>query len=151
MIKDYDEYIRRNLKRGISAKDMNISFFKEKELQYKSSVQDLQEEFKKNWDLIKREFDDTVHKVIDYWDSDRWRRGFVNKFIQPAGYGSASSPPSSPIRKRSYEIDEESDNDNSKKRKSTFEPSANNNSANSLKDLASRIFGRKSNDETKSL
>ena len=38
IIVDYDKYLRRNLKRGLSRKQLNISFMKEKEIQFKVGV-----------------------------------------------------------------------------------------------------------------
>ena len=40
IIKDYDVYIRRNLKRGYSAKDLNVSYVKEKQLKLQEKVED---------------------------------------------------------------------------------------------------------------
>jgi len=41
IVKDYDAYVRRNLSRGFSAKDLNISFFKETQLQMEKTYEDL--------------------------------------------------------------------------------------------------------------
>ncbi|CAO3624003.1 unnamed protein product [Cunninghamella blakesleeana] len=41
IVRDYDAYLRRNLERGVSAKDLNISFLKEQEIKTKKSIDDM--------------------------------------------------------------------------------------------------------------
>jgi choline-phosphate cytidylyltransferase len=41
IVRDYDMYIRRNLSRGYSARDMNIGFMKEKQVQIREGVSSL--------------------------------------------------------------------------------------------------------------
>ncbi|KAI8073126.1 cytidylyltransferase-domain-containing protein [Gongronella butleri] len=41
IVRDYDSYLRRNLERGVSAKDLNISFLKERRIRTKKSIDDL--------------------------------------------------------------------------------------------------------------
>jgi len=39
VVKDYDHYVRRNLSRGYSRKDLNVGFLKEKEIKFKAKIQ----------------------------------------------------------------------------------------------------------------
>ncbi|KAI8340908.1 hypothetical protein BC941DRAFT_418556 [Chlamydoabsidia padenii] len=44
IVRDYDAYLRRNLERGVSAKELNISFLKEQEIKTKKSIDDLRKQ-----------------------------------------------------------------------------------------------------------
>ncbi|KAI8098352.1 uncharacterized protein B0P05DRAFT_521598 [Gilbertella persicaria] len=46
IVRDYDAYLRRNLERGVSAKELNISFLKETEIKTKKSIDDLKNQLK---------------------------------------------------------------------------------------------------------
>ncbi|CAO3609681.1 unnamed protein product [Cunninghamella echinulata] len=60
IVRDYDAYLRRNLERGVSAKDLNISFLKEQEIKTKKSIDDIRkhilnavlDHFEQSHDLI---------------------------------------------------------------------------------------------------
>lgn len=42
IVKEYDDFVRRNLSRGYSAKDMNISFFKEQSIKLSNTIENVQ-------------------------------------------------------------------------------------------------------------
>ncbi|OBZ87594.1 Choline-phosphate cytidylyltransferase B [Choanephora cucurbitarum] len=46
IVRDYDAYLRRNLERGVTAKELNISFLKERKIKTKKSIQDLRKTIK---------------------------------------------------------------------------------------------------------
>ncbi|KAK9765373.1 choline-phosphate cytidylyltransferase [Basidiobolus ranarum] len=89
IVHDYDEYLRRNLERGISAKDLGISFFKEQELNVKKQVSGIRDTIRQNWhgtrDEIKYELDEfknEVRQTFQLWEdrSQEFVRGFTNMF-----------------------------------------------------------------------
>ncbi|KAJ2718890.1 choline-phosphate cytidylyltransferase [Coemansia sp. Benny D115] len=49
IVRDYDKYLRRNLERGMSPKELNISFLKEQELNIQKQVLAIREQIKKNF------------------------------------------------------------------------------------------------------
>ncbi|KAG2172205.1 hypothetical protein INT43_004746 [Umbelopsis isabellina] len=67
IVRDYDSYLRRNLERGVSAKDLNISFFKEQEIKTKKSLQQLRA---------------TVNETMIFWEGRRneFIKGFTGVF-----------------------------------------------------------------------
>ncbi|KAI9593375.1 hypothetical protein BDF19DRAFT_424549 [Syncephalis fuscata] len=89
IVRDYDAYLRRNLQRGMTAKELNISFLKEQELNVKRSVDEMRESIRRNWlgtreellseiDLLKN----GVKHTLRVWDerSTEFVKGFINKF-----------------------------------------------------------------------
>ncbi|KAJ2800922.1 choline-phosphate cytidylyltransferase [Coemansia guatemalensis] len=89
IVRDYDKYLRRNLERGMSPKDLNISFLKEQELNLQKHVSDIREQIKKN---IRGTREDLVGELEDlkaelrhtklFWEDRRqdFVRGFSSMF-----------------------------------------------------------------------
>ncbi|OMJ07603.1 putative choline-phosphate cytidylyltransferase [Smittium culicis] len=48
IVRDYDKYLRRNLERGLTAKELNISFIKEQELSLQKHVEGIRNHIKKS-------------------------------------------------------------------------------------------------------
>ncbi|KAI8356834.1 hypothetical protein B0O80DRAFT_384425 [Mortierella sp. GBAus27b] len=75
IVKDYDQYLRRNLERGVPAKELGIGFFKEQEVKLKKSAHDLRSSIQQNWtgtkDELKHEIAslrNDLRQVIDVWE-----------------------------------------------------------------------------------
>jgi len=115
IIKDYDLYVRRNLSRGYTAKELNVSFMKEKRLQFrekmesmKSKMEEMRNDVLHKWEEKSREF---VHNFVDLFSRD----GRFNQWLNEgrARVAKAISPPPSPTGRSSpndYD-DEDEDND----------------------------------------
>lgn len=63
IVKDYDIYVRRNLARGYSAKDLNVSFLKEKKFKFQNKMDELRDKVNEKksdlftkWEEKSREF-----------------------------------------------------------------------------------------------
>ncbi|PAA94164.1 hypothetical protein BOX15_Mlig001873g2, partial [Macrostomum lignano] len=71
IILDYDVYLRRNLKRGLSRKELGISYMKEKELQVKET-----------FSTMRDRIGQTRRELIGKWEqqSNRFVSGFVSVF-----------------------------------------------------------------------
>eukprot|EP00297_Palpitomonas_bilix_P014356 CAMPEP_0113899030 /NCGR_PEP_ID=MMETSP0780_2-20120614/19758_1 /TAXON_ID=652834 /ORGANISM="Palpitomonas bilix" /LENGTH=234 /DNA_ID=CAMNT_0000891059 /DNA_START=31 /DNA_END=735 /DNA_ORIENTATION=+ /assembly_acc=CAM_ASM_000599 len=65
IVKDYDVFVQRNLKRGIPAKDMNVSIFKKTRLEMKDTVT--------QWKRKQKEIQSWVEKKTE---------SFVNDFVE---------------------------------------------------------------------
>lgn len=50
----YDDYVRRNLKRGYTGKQMNVSYMKEKQLQVEDKVNDFKKKFKSSVEMANK-------------------------------------------------------------------------------------------------
>lgn len=89
IVHDYDVYVRRNLERGVSAKDLNISIFKLGEYQMQKSVRELggklqsrleaeEQNIRRNWKSTK----DEVNDALIAWESrsHEFIKGFAGLF-----------------------------------------------------------------------
>lgn len=89
IVHDYDIYVRRNLERGISAKELNISIFKMGEYRMQKSVRELggklqsrleaeEQNIRRNWESTK----DEVNEALSAWESrsHEFVKGFVDLF-----------------------------------------------------------------------
>lgn len=71
IIKDYDMYVRRNLQRGYTAKELNVSYMKEKKIQFTEKVDKLKDKG--------REWKDKGKEWLDNWQ-DRSNE-FIGNFL----------------------------------------------------------------------
>lgn len=90
IVYDYDTYVRRNLSRGVSPKDLNLSFLKESEIKVSDSVNQIrgklkerlkadEEDVKKNWENTK----DELFETLLNWESKS--HDFVKDFVELFG------------------------------------------------------------------
>lgn len=101
IVKDYDLYVRRNLARGYSAKELNVSFLKEKKFRLQNKMDELKDKGKRVMNEVKGD-------IITKWEEKS--RDFIETFLLLFGRDSitniwdkskgrlmqALSPPSSP-------------------------------------------------------
>lgn len=104
IVRDYDIYVRRNLARGYSAKDLNISYLSEKKIRLQNKMHELKDKGKRVMDTIGERKDDMIAK----WEEKS--REFIENFLLLFGKErltniwneskgkimSALSPPNSP-------------------------------------------------------
>ncbi|KAF7720882.1 T-complex protein 1 subunit beta [Apophysomyces ossiformis] len=101
IVRDYDSFLRRNLERGVSAKELNISFLKEQEIKTKRSIEELRKQIKtavmdqlQSWENQSHDFikgfagmfgaETVVEKFL------RKRRMVTQKFYSPSSSGDTS-------------------------------------------------------------
>ncbi|KAJ8983137.1 hypothetical protein NQ317_014712, partial [Molorchus minor] len=104
IVRDYDIYVRRNLARGYSAKDLNISYLSEKKIKLQNKMHELKDKGRRVMDTIGERKDDMIAK----WEEKS--REFIENFLLLFGKErltniwneskdkilNALSPPSSP-------------------------------------------------------
>lgn len=103
IIRDYDVYVRRNLSRGYTAKELNVSFMKEKKIQFqekvdlmKGRIADKRQELFHKWEEKSREF---IGNFMDLFSRDgRLNQLFTEGRLRMVR---AISPPSSPAESSS--------------------------------------------------
>ncbi|XP_058103959.1 choline-phosphate cytidylyltransferase 2-like isoform X3 [Magnolia sinica] len=85
MLKDYNQYVMRNLARGYSRKDLGVSYVKEKQLRVNMGITKLREKVKEHQEKVGQKLH-TVAKTAgrhhNEWveNADRWVAGFLEKF-----------------------------------------------------------------------
>jgi len=105
IVKDYDSYVRRNLARGYTGKQMNIGFVKEKQIQMednikklKEKVQDRYNKVQKEWSKTKRivdflkKFGGRVEKMVGLEDSGDFSDSDLSGFLSPERFLSSPEP-----------------------------------------------------------
>lgn len=108
IVRDYDIYVRRNLARGYSAKELNVSFLKEKKIKLQEKVDKLKHKGKNLIDVIGETTDDVLSKweeksreVIDHFVMFFFRKPLKmlssskRKIMNAIGSDSSSSPTTS--------------------------------------------------------
>lgn len=117
IIVDYDKYLRRNLKRGLSRKELNISFIKEKEIQLKEKVDELRSNFgvkRKRMlnDWVGRSRD-LVTNFLEVFGSDgkvsEWLRHTSGRMVE--GVRAMSPPPENGRRRKARRQESDTDSE----------------------------------------
>jgi choline-phosphate cytidylyltransferase len=68
IVRDYDQYIDRQLKRGTSRKELNVSWLKKNELEIKRNMLELRDSIKTNWATTGQELSKDFKQ---FWQSSR--------------------------------------------------------------------------------
>jgi choline-phosphate cytidylyltransferase len=68
IVRDYDQYIDRQLKRGTSRKELNVSWLKKNELDVKRTMAELRDSIKANWTTTGQEL---TKDFRQFWQSSR--------------------------------------------------------------------------------
>ena len=67
-MRDYEQYIDRQLKRGTSRKELNVSWFKKNELDLKRHVFELRDNVRNNWSTTGQEL---TKELRQFWQNSR--------------------------------------------------------------------------------
>ncbi|XP_059449138.1 choline-phosphate cytidylyltransferase 2-like [Corylus avellana] len=81
IVKDYNQYVMRNLDRGYSRKELGVSYVKEKRLRVNMRLKKLQEKVKEQQEKVGEKIQ-TVAMHRNEWveNADRWVAGFLEMF-----------------------------------------------------------------------
>lgn len=63
IIRDYDGYIRRNLRRGYSAEDLNVGFIKRQQVKLEERIENVKEKWERERSRIKRGFEEVEGEI----------------------------------------------------------------------------------------
>ncbi|KAF2083838.1 hypothetical protein K490DRAFT_50628 [Saccharata proteae CBS 121410] len=68
IVRDYDQYIQRQLKRGTSRQELNVSWLKKNELEIKRNVSELRDNIRNNWTTTGQELGKELRQ---FWQGSR--------------------------------------------------------------------------------
>uniref|UniRef100_A0A6M2EWK7 choline-phosphate cytidylyltransferase n=1 Tax=Populus davidiana TaxID=266767 RepID=A0A6M2EWK7_9ROSI len=81
IVKDYNQYVLRNLDRGYSRKELGVSYVKEKRLRVNMRLKKLQEKVKEQQEKVGEKIQIvTMHRNEWVENADRWVAGFLELF-----------------------------------------------------------------------
>ncbi|XP_047944254.1 choline-phosphate cytidylyltransferase 2-like [Salvia hispanica] len=85
IVKDYNQYVMRNLDRGYSRKELNLSYVKEKRLRVNMRLRKLQEKVKEHQEKVGEKIQTvaktaTIHRNMWVENADRLVAGFLEMF-----------------------------------------------------------------------
>uniref|UniRef100_A0A0E0AR55 choline-phosphate cytidylyltransferase n=1 Tax=Oryza glumipatula TaxID=40148 RepID=A0A0E0AR55_9ORYZ len=81
ILKDYNQYIMRNLTRGYSRKDLGVSYVKEKQLRVNMGISKLREKVKEHQEKFHSAAKIAGSNPVEWMENaDRWIVGFLEKF-----------------------------------------------------------------------
>ncbi|XP_072994171.1 choline-phosphate cytidylyltransferase 2-like isoform X1 [Typha latifolia] len=81
ILKDYNEFVMRNLTRGYTRKDLGVSYVKEKQLRVNMRISKLREKVKEHQEKLHMVAKTTGMHPIEWMENaDRWVVGFLEKF-----------------------------------------------------------------------
>lgn len=104
IVKDYDSYVRRNLARGYTGKQMNISFVKEKQIQMENNIKKFKEKVQdrvnkvKKWPRSQRivnflkKFGGELEKMVGLEDSGEYDSDEFLGYLSPERIMSSPEP-----------------------------------------------------------
>ncbi|XP_075518673.1 choline-phosphate cytidylyltransferase 2-like [Primulina tabacum] len=85
IVKDYNQYVLRNLDRGYTRKELNVSYVREKGLRVNMRLKKLQEKVKEHQEKVGEKIQTVaktagIHRNIWVENADRWVAGFLEMF-----------------------------------------------------------------------
>eukprot|EP00126_Sphaerothecum_destruens_P011178 Sdes_comp20872_c0_seq1m17811 len=108
VVRDYDVYVRRNLSRGYSRHDLNVSFTKEKRMKLEGAIIDMKQKVEEEVEKTKRKVGDFTDKIFERGEEllEKWEekskdllRGFLGLFaVKDSRFISALENASGKIR-----------------------------------------------------
>ena len=93
IVRDYEKYIARQLKRGTSRQELNVSWLKKNELDLKRHVQDLRDNIRSNWTTTGQELSKELRQ---FWPSSRPQSPARSVFLSAERNSSSNGADASP-------------------------------------------------------
>lgn len=90
IVRDYDQYIQRQFKRGASRQELNVSWLKKNELDFKRNMTELRDSIKTNWTTTGQELGKELRQ---FWQTNISGSRPASPARSPAATPSRETPP----------------------------------------------------------